>query len=454
MKKVYIKTFGCQMNEHDSARISSILASIGYLPVDTPELADLVVINTCSVRENPENKVYSLLGKLRPIKRKKPELVVAVCGCVAQQEGERILEREPIVDLVFGPDRYFNLPEFLSRVESGERVCDTSRVYPKPPIEDFIPDEWIEKGHREGIKAYIVISKGCNNRCSFCIVPRTRGKEVYRTPQSILKEIEIVVSEGIREVWLLGQNVNSYRCGEDYGFANLLSDVSNNFDIWRIRFTSPHPKDWTYELTDLISERKNIAKHIHMPLQSGSNKILKLMRRGHTIERYLDQIEYMKKRIPGIEVSTDIIVGFPGETEEDYEETLKVVKEVKFSQIYPFKYSPRPGTYAEKLGDDVPREVKEERLARLICLQEEINAETMRRLIGTEQEVLIEEPHHKKESYWNGRTNSYRPITIKAKDLFIGDLVLTKVVGFNGHWLEGEFVNIIEKSPLQYKCVT
>ncbi len=453
MKKVYIKTYGCQMNEHDSARISSILASVGYLPVDVPESADLIVINTCSVRENPENKVYSLLGKLRSIKKEKPDLVVAVCGCVAQQEGERILEKEPIVDLVFGPDRYFHLTEFLMRVEKGERICDIGRRYPKPPIEDFIPEEWLEKGHREGVKAYIVIAKGCNNKCSFCIVPRTRGREVYRTPRSILKEVEIVVSEGIREVWLLGQNVNSYKYEGGYRFADLLREVSDNELIWRIRFTSPHPKDWTFDLTDLISERKNIARHLHLPLQSGSNIILKQMRRGHTIERYLEQIKYMKERIPGIEISTDLIVGFPGETEEDYEETLKVVREVRFSQIYPFKYSPRPGTYAERLGDNVPREVKEERLAKLISLQEGINAEEMRKLVGTEQEVLIEEAHHKKDGYWNGRTNGYRPITVKARDLSVGDLVLVRVKGFHGHWLEGDLVKIIEKSPLRIGSV-
>ncbi|MCX8065584.1 MAG: tRNA (N6-isopentenyl adenosine(37)-C2)-methylthiotransferase MiaB [Candidatus Hydrogenedentes bacterium] len=450
MKKVYIKTYGCQMNEHDSARICSILASMGYLPVESPESADLIVVNTCSVRENPENKVYSLLGKLRPLKKKRPELMVAICGCVAQQEGERILEREPIVDLVFGPDRYFNLPELLSRVESGEKVCDTHRGYPRPPIEDFIPDEWIDRGHRENIKAYIVISKGCNNKCSFCIVPRTRGREVYRTPDSILKEVDIVVSEGVREIWLLGQNVNSYKCGENYRFYHLLRDVANNSDVWRIRFTSPHPKDWVYELTDLISEKGNIAKHIHLPLQSGSNKILKLMRRGHTIEKYLEQVNYLRKKIPGIEISTDLIVGFPTETEEDYEETLRVVKEVKFSQVYPFKYSPRPGTYAEKLGDDVPRKIKEERLANLIKLQEEINIECMTKLIGASQEVLIEEKHPKKDYYWNGRTNGYRPITVRAKNLSTGDLVVAEVKSFHGHWLEGDLVRVVKKSPLLF----
>lgn len=437
------------MNEHDSARILSILASMGYTPVETPETADLILLNTCSVRENPENKVYSLLGKLRALKKKNSGLVIAVCGCVAQQEGEKILDREPVVDLVFGPDRYFDLPEFLAKVEKGERVCDTHRIYPKPPVEDFIPDEWIEKGHREGIKAYIVISKGCNNKCSFCIVPKTRGREVYRTPSSILKEIEIVTAEGIREIWLLGQNVNSYRYGDNYRFYQLLSDVSTYSNVWRIRFTSPHPKDWTFELTDLMADRKNIAKHIHLPLQSGSNRILKLMRRGHTIERYLEQVEYLRKRIPGIEISTDMIVGFPTETDKDYEETLEVVKKVRFSQIYPFKYSPRPGTFAEKLGDDVPREVKEERLANLIRVQEEINKKSMEELIGTEQEVLIEEQHHKRDGYWNGRTNGYRPITINAKNLSVGDLIIAKVTGYHGHWLEGDLLCVVAKSPLK-----
>ncbi len=449
MKHVYIKTFGCQMNEHDSARMISILAQFGYSVTETPEDAHLILINTCSVRENPENKVYSLLGTLRPLKQKRPETIIAVCGCVAQQEGKNILQREPAVDMVIGPDHYFELPELIDRVQNGERVCATHREYPKLPVYDFIPDEWLEKGHREGIKAYVVISKGCNNACSFCIVPRTRGREVYRTPENILKEITSAVNEGVREIWLLGQNVNAYKFTPDYHFLHLLKDVSKINHLWRIRFTSPHPHDWTKELTDLIAERENIAKHIHLPLQSGSNRILKLMRRRHTIEQYLEHIDYLRRKVPGIEISTDLIVGFPTETEEEFEETLKVVEQVKFSQIFPFKYSPRPGTHAEKLGDTVPRKVKEERLAQLIELQEKINQSAMEQLIGTEQEVLIEEPHPRNRNFWNGRTNSYRSITVFGNNLHIGDLISAQVNDFRGHWLEAEYIRTIKSSPLK-----
>lgn len=448
MNRIYIKTFGCQMNEHDSARIMSIAQQLGFSVTDTPETAHLIVINTCSVRENPENKVYSLLGTLRTIKKKRPDTIIAVCGCVAQQEGENILEREPGVDMVIGPDHYFELPELIERVKAGERICATHREYPNPPVFDFIPDEWLEKGHREGIKAYIVISKGCNNACSFCIVPRTRGREVYRTPENILREVQSAVAEGIREIWLLGQNVNAYKYRSDYRFVNLLKEVSEVENLWRIRFTSPHPYDWNKELTDLIAERENIARHIHLPLQSGSNRILKLMRRKHTIEQYIDHIDYLRKKVPAIEISTDLIVGFPTETDEDFEETLQVMKEIRFSQIYPFKYSPRPGTYAEKLGDTVPRKVKEERLARVIELQEQINQSAMQQLVNTEQEVLIEEKHPRNKNFWNGRTNSYRSITVSGENLNVGDLIHARVTGFRGHWLEAEYIKTIHKSPL------
>ncbi|HOK09410.1 MAG TPA: tRNA (N6-isopentenyl adenosine(37)-C2)-methylthiotransferase MiaB [Candidatus Hydrogenedens sp.] len=447
-QKVFIKTFGCQMNEHDSARIVAILEQMGYLLTDQPDDANMILINTCSVRENPENKVYSLLGALRPIKERNPKTIIGVCGCVAQQEGEHILKRESVVDIVIGPDHYFELPELISRVREGERICCTYREYPKPPIFDFIPSEWLEKGHREGVKAYIVISKGCNNACSFCIVPRTRGREVYRTPESILKEVRSAVSEGIREIWLLGQNVNTYKYTSNYRFIELLNDVAKEHDLWRIRFTSPHPYDWSKELTDLIAERPNIARHIHLPLQSGSNRILKLMRRRHTIDDYLEQVDYIKKKVPGIEISTDLIVGFPTETEIEFEETMEVVRRVQFSQIYPFKYSPRPKTYAEKLGDTVPREEKEERLARLIALQEEINQLSMSKLIGTQQEVLIEDRHPRNPSFWNGRTNSYRSITVCGENMELGDLVSARVVGYHGHWLEAEYLDTLKKSSL------
>ena len=439
--KAYIKTFGCQMNEHDSYRMMDVLESSGYAATADPEEASLIVVNTCSVRHNPENKVFSYLGRLRQQKRRNADLIIGVAGCVAQQEGQRILDREAAVDMVFGPDNYFRLPEMIAAVKGGARVCETGWLPRERKIQNFIPEEWVERGHVEGVKAYIAITKGCNNMCTFCIVPHTRGREVSREPENILREARSLVAKGAKEIWLLGQNVNSYRAGPDYGFYALLDAVSRLDGLPRIRFTSPHPKDWNNALSDLMAARKSICSQVHLPFQAGSDRILEAMRRHHTLKDYLDKVRYLQGAVPDVDISTDLIVGFPSETEEDFERTLDCLRELRFSQVFSFKYSPRPGTQAAELVDDVPREVKEERLARVIALQDAINEEKQTALHGTVQEVLIDGVHPKEPGVMNGRTGGYRPISIDSNSLSIGDLVLARVRGHQGHWLEGALLD-------------
>ena len=441
--KAFIQTYGCQMNEHDSFRMMAILSSLGFETTDVLAEAALILVNTCSVRRNPENKVYSFLGSLKPLKKRNPALIVGVAGCVAQQEGERILKRARVVDIVFGPDNYFRLPEMIAAVRRGERVVMTDWLPGKERVQNFIPEEWLERGHVEGCKAYIAISKGCGNLCSFCIVPRVRGREVSREPDNILREARDLIDKGAKEIWLLGQNVNSYRAGE-FRFRQLL-DAMSQLDIKRLRFTSPHPKDWPDDLSDLMASRPVICNQLHLPLQAGADRILTLMNRRHTIREYLDKVAYMKSINPGTdprgsvpEISTDIIVGFPTETEAEFEETLRALEEVRFSQVYSFKYSPRPGTKAEQLDDDVPRELKEERLARLIAVQERINTEQMALYVGSVQEILIDGAHPKQPETWSGRTDGYRPVSIPDPNLHVGDIVDVRITGINGHWLLGE----------------
>jgi len=434
--KAHIQTYGCQMNEHDSFRIMEILASLGYEPAQSPQDASLVIINTCSVRRNPENKVYSYLGTLRPIKERNPGLVVAVAGCVAQQEGENLLKKSSLVNLVFGPDNYFRLPEMLDQVHAGKRVVMTGWAPGRERVQNFIPEPWLERGHVDGCKAYIAISKGCNNFCSFCIVPHVRGREVSRELDNILREARDLIAKGAREIWLLGQNVNSYKAG-DNSFYHLLDAVSR-LPLARVRFTSPHPKDWSNDLADLMAGRPTICSHLHLPLQAGADRILKLMNRRHTILEYLDKLAYLKSRTPAVEISTDLIVGFPTETDDEFEQTLDVMRQVRFSQVFSFKYSPRPGTKACELGDDIPRDVKEDRLARLIALQDQINAEQMAAYLGGVYEVLVDGTHPRSPGVSSARTDGYRPVSVAANGLKIGNLVPVRITGIKGHWLLGD----------------
>ena len=436
-KKAFIRTFGCQMNEHDSFRMMEVLAAHGYEATTLPDEASVIVLNTCSVRKNPENKVYSELGRLRRLKHQDPGVIIAVGGCVAQQEGERILQREKGVDIVFGPDHYFRLPEMIERARRGERVLMTEwQPRPEDHVRNFVPEEWLEAGHVEGCKASIAIMKGCDNFCSYCIVPHVRGREVSREPGNIVREAESLVAQGAKEIWLLGQNVNSYQAqGADFGV--LLRRVCRVEGLRRLRFTSPHPKDWSNDLADLMASEPVICNQLHLPFQAGSNRVLDLMNRRHTIEAYLEKVRYLRAAIPGIELSTDLIVGFPSETEEDFLCTLRVLEEVRFGLVFSFKYSPRPGTQAAEIPDDVPRPVKEERLQRVIEQQNRISDEQRNGYVGTVQEVLIEAAHPRERGVMNGRTEGYRPVAVGGTAAGIGDMVQVRISGIRNHWLQG-----------------
>ncbi len=425
------------MNEHDSARMMEMLVRSGYEAANTPAEASLILVNTCSVRANPENKVYSLLGQLRPLKERNPRLIIGVTGCVAQQAGGDILAREGAADLVVGPDQFFRLPELLEAVRRGERVVATEWREKTGQVQNFIPDEWIDAGHVDGCKAYVAIMKGCNNFCSFCIVPYVRGRELSREFGNILDEIRDLIAKGAKEIWLLGQNVNSYRAGET-GFHELLDAVSGLDGLVRLRFTSPHPKDWDNSLSGLMAARPVICNHLHLPLQAGSDRILQAMRRRHTAQEYLEKALYLRSAIPEVEISTDLIVGFPGETEQDFEKTLRMLDEVRFSQVYAFMYSPRPGTKAAEMADSVPKEVKWTRLQRVLARYEKLNAQAMSRYLDTVQYVLIEGPDPKQAGAMQGRSDGNRPVTVKGDGLCVGDLVPVRITEVRQHSLEGE----------------
>lgn len=439
MEKAHIHTFGCQMNEHDSQRMAAILKREGFVLTEEPKQADLILINTCSVRENPENKVYSLLGRLSRIKKGRPEMIIGVAGCVAQQEGDNILRKVKEVDLVFGTDAVFHLPQMLAQVKSGQRVLNTDWLPREKNIQNFIPEEELLSGTVDGCKAYIAITKGCNNFCSFCIVPSTRGRLVSREMKNILEEARHLIEQGAKEIQILGQNVNAYQAGNS-DFYDLLSSLAELNGLKRLRFTSPHPNDWSDRLSDLMAQHPVICNHIHLPFQAGANRILDLMRRGHTIQQFMDKVLYLKEIIPHIGVTTDVIVGFPGETEEEFQKTLEVIEKVRFSQIYAFKYSTRPGTRAEKLEDTVPRKIKEQRLQILLDLQAAIQSEILDGLVESEQQVLIDSAHPKERGVMNGRTDGNVPVSIHDPALNIGDLLKIRISGRKKHSLIGQTI--------------
>jgi len=386
-RRYYIQTYGCAMNERDSQIMASKLRALGYLPAESPEDADLVLINTCSVREKAEHKLYSTLGQLRRWKREKEGRILVVSGCVAQQERDRLLKKAPHVDLVLGTHQVRSLHEHLKRVqETGESLVATawknfdevSRLDEPDPQTGSSP------------VAYVTIQEGCDKMCSFCIVPFTRGREVSRPPQTILEEIKRHLEAGAKEIVLLGQNVNAY--GKKHPgfptFAELLAMIHELDGVHRIRFTSPHPSDYDDDLIQAYALLPRLCPSAHLPLQAGSNRILQAMGRGYTREQYLELVFRLKKARPEIHLSTDIIVGFPGEEEEDFEQTLEIIQEVRFAQVYAFLFSPRPFTRARLLPDPVPRSQKEEWLKTLQRIQLEIQAEDHAKMIGSEVEVL------------------------------------------------------------------
>ena len=423
-KTYYLKTYGCQMNEHDSENISAMIEELGFKKVESYEDADLVLLNTCSIRENAHNKAFGMLGRLKHIKETtNKDLIIGLCGCMAQEEGvvDEILKDYKFVNFVFGTHNLYELPEIINR--SIKEKSQVIEVYSKEG--DLIEGMPIKR--EKNYKAYVNIIYGCDKFCTYCIVPYTRGGERSRKKEDIIKEVEKLVKEGYKEVTLLGQNVNAYGKDlyNDYGLGELLEDVSKT-NIDRIRFMTSHPWDFTDRMIDVIAKYKNIMPSIHLPIQSGSSKILKLMGRRYTKEAYLDLFNKIKEKIPNVSVSTDIIVGFPNETEEDFKETLEIAEYCKFDNAFTFIYSPRENTPAAKLKDGVSQTEKEERLQRLNNIVNKYFLEKNKELIGKEVLVLTEGISEKKNMYY-GYTETNKLVNFTGKDIKQGDIVTVEI---------------------------
>ena len=430
MPRVHVRTFGCQMNEYDSARMADVLrAAGGYEPTDDPAEADLLLLNTCSVREKAQEKVFSLLGQWRQLKRERPGVIIGVGGCVASQEGEGITERAPFVDLVFGPQTLHRLPEMLGRLRAdGRSVVDVSF----PEIEKF---DRLPEPRATGATAFVSIMEGCSKYCTFCVVPYTRGEEVSRPLAQVMAEIRGLAAQGVSEVTLLGQNVNAYRGGlEGVGHADLAAliyHVAAVPGIERIRFTTSHPVEFRDSLIEAYRDVPQLASYLHLPVQSGSDRILALMKRGHTALEYKQKIRRVREARPGISLSSDFIVGFPGETERDFEATMGLIEELGFDQSFSFIYSRRPGTPAASLPDDVPHEVKQARLERL---QARIDANALaisRAMVGSVQRVLVERPAKRDPRQLAGRTGNNRWVNFDGSPALLGrfvDVLITEAM--------------------------
>ncbi len=414
-----VRTYGCQMNAHDSERISGVLESSGYAPVVEGEQPDLVVFNTCAVRENADNRLYGNLGHLAPVKASTPGMQIAVGGCLAQKDRGEVIRRAPWVDVVFGTHNLGSLPALLERA----RIAEEAQVEILESLEVF--PSTLPTRRESAYAAWVSISVGCNNTCTFCIVPALRGKEKDRRPGDILAEIEALVAEGVIEVTLLGQNVNAYgvEFGDRGAFADLLRACGRIEGLKRVRFTSPHPRDFTDDVIAAMAETPNVMPQLHMPLQSGSDRVLQAMRRSYRAERYLGIIERVRAAMPEAAITTDIIVGFPGETEEDFLGTLDVVRASRFASAFTFQYSPRPGTPAATMDDQVPKEVVQDRYDRLLALVEEIAWEEGKRFVGRQVEVLVAEGEGRKDdatARLSGRAADNRLVHV-ARDPGLGD---------------------------------
>jgi tRNA-2-methylthio-N6-dimethylallyladenosine synthase len=439
--KVYIRTFGCQMNEYDSDKMSDVLHTAeGYEKTDKPEDADLILFNTCSVREKAQEKVFNDLGRVRPLKALKPGLLIGVGGCVASQEGGEIVRRAPYVDVVFGPQTLHRLPQLLrQRRETGRAQVDISF----PEIEKF---DHLPPARVEGTSAFVSIMEGCSKYCSFCVVPFTRGEEVSRPFDDVLAEIRDLASKGVREVTLLGQNVNAYvgtmADGAAADFALLLANVSKFEAIERIRYTTSHPLEFTQRLIDAYAKLPKLVSQVHLPVQSGSDRILAAMKRNYTVLEYKSIIRRLREARPDISISTDFIVGFPGETEQDFEQTMRLVEDVKFDGAFSFVYSARPGTPAANLADDTPREVKIERLQRLQARVQEIAEGYSREMVGTRQRVLVEAVSRKDGNEVAGRTANNRVVNFAGHPRLIGEFLEVIITAALPHSLRGEAVAV------------
>ena len=442
MKKLYIETYGCQMNVADSEVVASVMQMAGYETTESLDEADAVFLNTCSVRDNAEQKIYHRLDALDAVRRKRP-LIIGVLGCMAERVKDDLLKNHH-ADLVAGPDAYLSLPDLVAQAETGHKAINielsTSETY-----KDVVP----QRLHGARIGGFVSIMRGCNNFCHYCIVPYTRGRERSRDVESILREVRDLRDRGFKEVTLLGQNVNSYvrptpdpsRAGEELRFPELLRMVAEEAPEMRVRFTTSHPKDMSDETLQVIAEMPNVCKHIHLPVQSGSDRILKLMNRKYTREWYLDRVAAIRRIIPDCGLSTDIFVGYHSETEEDHQLSLSLMREVGYDSAFMFKYSERPGTYASKhLPDDVPEEEKIRRLNELIALQTEISAQQNKNDEGKEFDVLIEGFSKRSREQLMGRTEQNKAVVMPKAGHHIGETVKVRITGSTSATLLGEIV--------------
>ncbi len=428
----HISTYGCQMNAADSSTLASTLVTRGYKRVDDESTADLIVLNTCSVREKAEERVIGRLGELYQFKRARPEVHIAVVGCMAQRLGEDLKERVPHVDIVLGTDRVFELPDVLEGHEGTKAIMT---AFGHENMDMIMPVK------ETPFSAFVTISRGCDNYCTYCIVPYVRGKERSHSADYLVDSVKKLVDEGIVEVTLLGQNVNSYRY-EDVDFPRLLERVSTETGIQRIRFMTSHPKDLSRKLVDVLAENPKLMPHIHLPLQSGANRVLKKMGRIYTIEHYLKIVDYIRTKLAYSVLTTDLIVGFPSETEDEYEQTLTAVERVRYDSAFMFRYSIRPGTTAAQLDDDVPEEDKIRRLNRLIKLQQKISYEQNQREVGQVRTALVEGDSRRSSEYRRGRTEGNKTVLFKGAHHALGSVVSVKVNQADAFTLHGEVVEL------------
>lgn len=439
-KKVFIKTFGCQMNEYDSDKMLDVLSdSEGMVKTDRPEDADVILFNTCSVREKAQEKVFHDLGRVRPLKEKNPNLVIGVGGCVASQEGGEIVKRAPYVDVVFGPQTLHRLPTLIAeRKKSGKAAVDISF----PEIEKF---DAMPPARTEGASAFVSIMEGCSKYCSFCIVPYTRGEEVSRPFADILTEIAELTAQGVKEVTLLGQNVNAYRgtMGDDdtiADLADLIETIAMMPEIERIRYTTSHPREMTPKLIEMYARVPKLVSHLHLPVQAGSDRVLMAMKRGYTGLEYKSVIRKLRAARPDLSLSSDFIVGFPGETADDFEKTMALIEDVGFDYSYSFLYSSRPGTPAAELSDDTPADIKTARLMRLQTKIEEQAQAISQSMVGSIQRVLVESLSRKDANELAGRTDNNRIVNFVGNPRLIHQFVDVRIVESLSHTLRGEIV--------------
>jgi len=446
-KHVFIKTFGCQMNERDSEIIEQLLSQAGYISVAEQEGADLVILNTCSIRAKAEQKVFSLLGLLRKQKERQPELRIAVAGCVAQQEGKQIFKRMPHVDIVIGTQQIYQLPDMLLRLDRDETKreisCDLEKSFIIPPFQKLLTGSAIQAPSPAApeFRKFVTIMQGCNNFCSYCVVPATRGREISRPVDDILEEVALQVDNGVREITLLGQNVNSYGCtnavaDQQTSFADLLKMVARIPGVERLRFTSSNPQDLSTDLMQCFAELDNLCPHFHLPVQSGANAVLKKMHRKYSRELYLEKVDTLRSFCPEIAISTDMIVGFPGETDQDFEQTMDLLETVRFHGSFSFKYSDRPNTRSADFADKVDEQVKGERLQRFQKRQDQISLERNRDFLGKTVEVMIE---NVVDTAIQGRTGSNHIVHFKSSEnLLPGDSARVIINHAGKHSLNGE----------------